>query len=221
MAFLRKFGFGGVLADDMGLGKTVQVLALLEARRRERVEAEGANGAPSTTIPSPSLVVAPRSLVFNWKAEAEKFSPALKVLDHTAVDPGSVGRSFPELRPGAHDLRHASPGHVVLQRCALRLRDSRRSPGDQKPGERVGQSGSAGDGRPSPGAVGHAGAEPSGRTLEFVRLSEPGDDGIARRVQRAQRRRGQSRRLGTRAARQIASPVHPPPNQGTGRQRPS
>ena len=33
--FLREFGFGGCLADDMGLGKTVQVLALLEAPRRE------------------------------------------------------------------------------------------------------------------------------------------------------------------------------------------
>jgi superfamily II DNA or RNA helicase len=114
MAFLRKFGFGGILADDMGLGKTVQVLALLEARRREAValkataedaakgqaavDAGGNDGAagngqatanpvPATLRPhSPSLVVAPRSLVFNWKAEAEKFSPALRVLDHTAVD---------------------------------------------------------------------------------------------------------------------------------------
>jgi superfamily II DNA or RNA helicase len=96
MGFLRKFGFGGVLADDMGLGKTVQVLALLEARRRER-EADrnpSANGTgtdsvsliPATKASGPSLVVAPRSLVFNWKAEAEKFAPGLRVLDHTAVD---------------------------------------------------------------------------------------------------------------------------------------
>jgi len=65
--FLRRFGFGGCLADDMGLGKTVQVLALLEARR-----AEGHG---------PSLVVVPRSLVFNWRREAEKFAPQLRVLD--------------------------------------------------------------------------------------------------------------------------------------------
>ena len=48
----------------MGLGKTVQVLALLEARRGC---APGADG--------PSLVVVPRSLVFNWKQEAARFTP--------------------------------------------------------------------------------------------------------------------------------------------------
>jgi superfamily II DNA or RNA helicase len=68
MSFLRRFGFGGCLADDMGLGKTVQVLALLEARRKEN--------AP------PSLVVVPRSLVFNWKAEAARFTPQLRILEH-------------------------------------------------------------------------------------------------------------------------------------------
>jgi len=69
MSFLRRFGFGGCLADDMGLGKTVQVLALLEERRQEN--------SP------PSLVVVPRSLVFNWKAEAQRFAPMLRILDHT------------------------------------------------------------------------------------------------------------------------------------------
>jgi superfamily II DNA or RNA helicase len=73
--FLRDFGLGGCLADDMGLGKTVQVLALLEARREER-EAQG--------LP-PSLVVVPRSLVFNWQAEAAQFTPALKILDYTGI----------------------------------------------------------------------------------------------------------------------------------------
>ncbi|MDB5296023.1 MAG: Superfamily helicase, family, partial [Phycisphaerales bacterium] len=81
--------------------KTVQVLALLEARRREREAAAtandaapagengngSANGLAGRRPPAgPSLVVAPRSLVFNWKAEAAKFSPGIRVLDHTAVD---------------------------------------------------------------------------------------------------------------------------------------
>ncbi len=66
--FLRSFGFGGCLADDMGLGKTVQVLALLAAR-----QTEGAG---------PSLVVVPRSLVFNWVQEAERFAPTLRLLVH-------------------------------------------------------------------------------------------------------------------------------------------
>ena len=73
--FLRDFGLGGCLADDMGLGKTVQVLALLESRRERRA----AEGLP------PSLVVVPRSLVFNWLAEAAQFTPALRILDHTGA----------------------------------------------------------------------------------------------------------------------------------------
>ncbi len=71
--FLRDFGFGGCLADDMGLGKTVQVLALLEERRRAR----------NTT--GTSLVVVPRSLVFNWLREAARFTPRLTTLDYTGI----------------------------------------------------------------------------------------------------------------------------------------
>ncbi|MGA2231842.1 MAG: DEAD/DEAH box helicase [Tepidisphaeraceae bacterium] len=69
MDFLRRFSFGGCLADDMGLGKTVQVLALLEARRQADM--------------GTSLVVVPRSLIFNWKAEAARFAPQIRILDHT------------------------------------------------------------------------------------------------------------------------------------------
>lgn len=68
LQFLREFRLGGILADDMGLGKTLQTLAHLllekEAGRSDR----------------PSLVVVPTSLVFNWRREAERFAPALKVL---------------------------------------------------------------------------------------------------------------------------------------------
>ena len=70
--FLQRFGLGGCLADDMGLGKTVQVLALLEGRR---VQGHG-----------PSLVVVPRSLVFNWLREAERFAPKLRMLDFSGSD---------------------------------------------------------------------------------------------------------------------------------------
>lgn len=75
LAFLRRFGFGGCLADDMGLGKTVIALALLESRRLE--------------ADRPSLVVVPKSLVFNWKREAARFTPELRVLDHTGTQRAS------------------------------------------------------------------------------------------------------------------------------------
>ncbi|MBD3161345.1 MAG: helicase SNF2, partial [Candidatus Eisenbacteria bacterium] len=74
--FLRDFKLHGCLADDMGLGKTVQVLALLEQRRTRRT------GRPSRAA---SLVVAPRSLVHNWIEEARRFTPNLKLLDHTGI----------------------------------------------------------------------------------------------------------------------------------------
>jgi superfamily II DNA or RNA helicase len=82
MEFLRRFGFGGCLADDMGVGKTAQVLALLEARRALRAFPNG-HGDEAPT--APSLVVVPKSLVFNWKQEAARFTPQLRVLDHTGV----------------------------------------------------------------------------------------------------------------------------------------
>ena len=81
MQFLQRFGFGGCLADDMGVGKTAQVLALLQTRCDLRAAASG-NGAGA---PGPSLVVVPRSLVFNWKQEAARFTPDLRVLDHTGT----------------------------------------------------------------------------------------------------------------------------------------
>ena len=62
--FLRKYHFGGILADDMGLGKTLQVLTLLASIKAK----------------TPSLVVCPKTLIYNWKAEQEKFFPKLKVL---------------------------------------------------------------------------------------------------------------------------------------------
>lgn len=68
LQFLREYQLAGILADDMGLGKTVQALAHLllekETGRADR----------------PSLVIAPTSLMFNWRQEAERFAPQLKVL---------------------------------------------------------------------------------------------------------------------------------------------
>lgn len=66
--FLSDAGLGGVLADDMGLGKTVQVLAhLVSEKARGRLDL-------------PALVVAPTSLVGNWRDETARFAPHLNVL---------------------------------------------------------------------------------------------------------------------------------------------
>jgi superfamily II DNA or RNA helicase len=76
MAFLRANSFGGILADEMGLGKTLQTLALLNAERR----GGSAPGIPHPVPRIPHLIVCPTSLVFNWVAEAAKFTPQLKVV---------------------------------------------------------------------------------------------------------------------------------------------
>ena len=68
---IAKHEIGGILADDMGLGKTIQVLALLSHFK----DGKGKR--------LPSLIVAPKSLVFNWIKESEKFTPTLKILNFT------------------------------------------------------------------------------------------------------------------------------------------
>ena len=54
----------------MGLGKTIQVLAMLSGLARQ---------AQTDEQTTPSLLVAPASLLANWAAEAERFAPSLKV----------------------------------------------------------------------------------------------------------------------------------------------
>ncbi|MBT5902358.1 MAG: DEAD/DEAH box helicase [Opitutaceae bacterium] len=73
MGYLHQHKLGGILADEMGLGKTLQALALIAALRQEQIVNESA---------TPTLVVAPASLVENWRREAAKFTPQLKVFVH-------------------------------------------------------------------------------------------------------------------------------------------
>ena len=68
LQFLTEHGFGALLADDMGLGKTIQVIAwMLLTRQRGK---------------GPLLVVAPLTLLANWRHEFAKFAPSLSVYVH-------------------------------------------------------------------------------------------------------------------------------------------
>ena len=73
---LQRHALGGILADEMGLGKTLQALALLSSL--------AARPQPSTPQRSTSLVVCPASLLENWRREAARFSPELRVFVHHA-----------------------------------------------------------------------------------------------------------------------------------------
>lgn len=66
--FLDDMNWGGILADDMGLGKTLQVLTFLQQIVKKDK--------------TPNLIVVPTTLLFNWKAEIEKFVPGFKALYH-------------------------------------------------------------------------------------------------------------------------------------------
>lgn len=72
--FLHDYDFGGCLADDMGLGKTIETLAFFQSlRENEQIQAA-------------DLIVLPRSLLVNWKREAEHFTPNLKTCFHYGPD---------------------------------------------------------------------------------------------------------------------------------------
>ncbi len=70
LAFLHRFDQGACLADDMGLGKTIQLLAFLQHLKAEQ------------ELKRPVLLVAPTSVLTNWKREAEGFTPELEVREH-------------------------------------------------------------------------------------------------------------------------------------------
>ncbi len=101
--FLAGFGFGGVLADDMGLGKTIQTLAHLLKIKNNGVHA-------------PALVVAPTSLLFNWREEAARFTPGLRVMSYAGTKREDLAMDIP-----AYDLVLTTYG--LLRRDVQILRE--------------------------------------------------------------------------------------------------
>jgi superfamily II DNA or RNA helicase len=92
--FLQHLGLGACLADDMGLGKTVQVLALLRRIFNEDT------GLPDRR---PALLIAPTSLLHNWRSEAAKFTPSLRLrFAHPAF--ATPGAPDPVAEPKPCDL---------------------------------------------------------------------------------------------------------------------
>jgi superfamily II DNA or RNA helicase len=92
---LYRQSLGGVLADEMGLGKTLQALALLAA-----MQAGGASRC--------SLVICPASLVENWRREAARFAPGLRLFVHHGEQRLAARDEFT-----AHDLIITSYGTLA------------------------------------------------------------------------------------------------------------
>ena len=102
LGFLREYNLGGILADDMGLGKTIQTLAhLLNEKEQGR-------------LTKPCLIIAPTSLMSNWRREAEKFTAELRILVLQGAERRKKFHQIPE-----HDLVLST--YPLLSRDAEKL----------------------------------------------------------------------------------------------------
>lgn len=101
MSFLTSHGFGALLADDMGLGKTIQAIAWMHTFRKE--------------VSTPVLVVAPLTLLANWRRELAAFSPTSRVYVHQG----------PSRHMSSGFVRAAGLSDVVVTSYGLLVRDHR------------------------------------------------------------------------------------------------
>ena len=81
LQFLREYGLAGILADDMGLGKTLQTLAHIQIEK------------DAGRLDLPALIIAPVSLMGNWRREAQRFCPDLRCLVIHGADRHEVSGS--------------------------------------------------------------------------------------------------------------------------------
>lgn len=96
LSFLWQEGLGAILADEMGLGKTIQIIALLASPERDEA--------------APSLIVAPTSLLENWRREISRFAPGLRTYIHQGAR-----------RTG--DYREFAPFDVIITSYETVVRD--------------------------------------------------------------------------------------------------
>ncbi len=102
LRLLSGLGLGACLADDMGLGKTIQILALLLVKANARRDGK------------PSLLVAPASLLANWSAEIERFTPSLTArIVHPSAMTAEQVKQFVTDDLASSDLVIASYGSLL------------------------------------------------------------------------------------------------------------
>jgi SNF2 family DNA or RNA helicase len=104
IVFLEQLGMNGCLADDMGLGKTIQVLALLLREVNQ--------GLDSTQ----TLLIAPTSVIGNWRVEIERFAPSLKAYVHHGIERVRETTAFAERIKGQN---------IIITSYALARRDEK------------------------------------------------------------------------------------------------
>ena len=107
---LARSGRGGILADEMGLGKTVQTLAWLSLIHRPESGLAGDR---------PSMVVCPTSLLGNWRDEALRWAPELRVMVHHGSDRGDLASALDPASGPAAQLVITSYGILARDSDAL------------------------------------------------------------------------------------------------------
>ncbi|MCY4273955.1 MAG: DEAD/DEAH box helicase [Gammaproteobacteria bacterium] len=96
LSCMNNLGLNSCLADDMGLGKTIQIIALL---LHEQEEKESAKSRKLT----PTLLIAPTSVLSNWYKEIQRFAPKLKCVIHHGSDRITKTDELKQLR-NEHDV---------------------------------------------------------------------------------------------------------------------
>lgn len=113
-SMLNHYGFGGILADDMGLGKTLQTISFLTSIVQE-----------DTKI----LILAPSSLIYNWKQEFSKFAPQLEVAvvyglkqhrdEIIATNPQVVITSYASFRQDVEEYQKNQYEYLILDEAQV------------------------------------------------------------------------------------------------------
>lgn len=113
-SMLNHYGFGGILADDMGLGKTLQTISFLTSIVQK-----------DTKI----LILAPSSLIYNWKQEFSKFAPQLEVAvvyglkqhrdEIIATNPQVVITSYASFRQDVEEYQKNQYEYLILDEAQV------------------------------------------------------------------------------------------------------
>ena len=169
LQYLESLGLNPCLADDMGLGKTLQVITRLLMEREQAPDAPA--GLP------PTLIIAPTSVLGNWRKEIERFAPELRTMVHQGADrikdeKGVQGRQR-RARRRPDLVRAGPPGREAVAQSDLAPRGGGRGPEHQEPAGRPDQGDPQAGRAPPPRPDRHARREPPARPLVDLQLPQP------------------------------------------------
>lgn len=113
-SMLNHYGFGGILADDMGLGKTLQTISFLTSVAKKETKI---------------LILAPSSLIYNWKQEFSKFAPKMEVAvvyglkqhrdELIATNPQVVITSYASFRQDVEEYQKNQYEYLILDEAQV------------------------------------------------------------------------------------------------------